>query len=98
MSRYRIRRLERIEGLAAQRQHQVEMDDLEQVAESARERILQYLQARLNGSPLPALERSADCGTSDEARGARERLRARLDETGQRLRRYAELRDMYGIR
>jgi hypothetical protein len=94
----RSRRLQRIEDLAAQRQHQAELDDLEQVAESARERIMQYLQARRNGEARPLLERWADCGSSDGARGERERLRARLDETGQRLRRYAEMRDIYGIR
>jgi hypothetical protein len=78
--------------------HTPELEDLEALAESARERILQYLQAHRDGSSLPALERSVDCSISDEARGARERLRARLDETGQRLRRYSELRERYGIR
>ena len=91
------RRLAALEGQMSQRERMAELQDLKQVAESARERIMQYLQARRNGEARPLLERWADCGSSDGARGERERLRARLDETGQRLRRYAELRDMYGI-
>ncbi len=49
--------------------------------------------ARRNGEPLPVLESSIDQNSP-----AREQFRQRLDEMGQRLRRYAELRDMYGIR
>jgi hypothetical protein len=53
---------------------------------------MEYLEARRNGEPLPVLEPSTDQNSP-----AREQFRQRLDEMGQRLRRYAELRD-YGVR
>jgi hypothetical protein len=96
MNRYRSL-LHRVDAWRAEQRRQAEMDDLERLAETSRARIMQYLQAHRDGSPLPVLERVADCGSCDAARGARERLRARLDETGQRLRRYIDLRETHGI-
>jgi hypothetical protein len=92
----RIRRLERIEGLMTQRQHQAEMDDLEALAESARMRIVQYLDARRRGEPLPIL--SAPSDRNREPSEARERLLVRLKEMRERLLQYAELQATYGIR
>ena len=88
----RIRRLERIEGLMTQRQSQAEMDDLEALAESARMRIVQYLDARRRGEPLPVLEPGVrHDGPHHEA------LRRRLSTMRERLERYATLRDTHGI-
>jgi hypothetical protein len=88
----RIRRLERIEGLAAQRQRQGELEDLEALAESARMRIVHYLEARRNGESLPVLEPAVrHDGPHHEA------LRRRLSTMRERLERYATLRDTHGI-
>ena len=86
------KRLRRIEGFATQQERLAEAEGLQALAESARKRIMEYLEARRNGEPLPVLEPSTDQNSP-----AREQFRQRLDEMGQRLRRYAELRD-YGIR
>jgi hypothetical protein len=92
MSRYRAI-LNRIDTWSAEQQRVDDVEDLEQIAETTRRRILSYLEARRNGEPLPVLEPHADHDSP-----ARERLRARLAETGQRLRRYAALGERYGVR
>jgi hypothetical protein len=84
------KRLRRIEGFAAQQEHLAEAEDMRALAESARKRIMEYLEARRNGEPLPVLESSIDQNSP-----AREQFRQRLDEMGQQLRRYAELRAVY---
>src|SRR5687768_10553859 len=85
------RRLKRIEGLAAQRQHQAELEDLEALAESARMRIIRYLEARRNGEPLPML--SEPSNRNREPSEARERLRQQLNETHDRLMRFGAIRE-----
>jgi hypothetical protein len=87
------RRLKRIEGIAAQRQRQAEMEGLQALAESVRMRIVRYLEARRNGEPLPVLEPAVrHDGPRHEA------LRRRLSEMRERFLWYAELRERYGIR
>jgi hypothetical protein len=88
MSRYRIRRLERIEGLASQRQHQAEMEGLQALTESTRARLINYLELSRNGQPLPVLRPSADHDSP-----ARERLRRRLNETRERLIQFSDVRE-----
>jgi hypothetical protein len=85
--------LNRIDTWTTEQARLAEAGDMQQAAESARMRLVRYLEVRRNGETLPVLEPSADQDSP-----ARERLRVRLDEMGQRLRRYMELRDTYGIR
>jgi hypothetical protein len=89
----RSRRLRRIEGLAEQQERLAEAEGLQALAESTRAKLIKSLEMHRNGGPLPAPVPSEDRDSP-----ARERLRQRLNETGQRLRRYAEMRDIYGIR
>jgi hypothetical protein len=85
--------MNRVTAWASEQERLANAEDLQQVAEDARNKILRYLEARRSGEPVPVLEPSTDQNSP-----ARERLRQRLDETGRRLRRYAELRGQNGIR
>lgn len=87
----RSTRLKRLEGFAAQRQHQAEMNDLKQVAETVRAKIEAALAMYRRGEPIPEPSVRHD-GPRHDA------LRQRLNETRERLMRYAELRERYGIK
>jgi hypothetical protein len=82
--------LNRIDTWTARQDHIAEAEDLEQIAETARRRIVSYLEARRNGESLPVLQPSTDSDCLDAADGARERLQQKLRETGDRLRRHME--------
>ncbi len=87
----RTRRIAVLESLAAHRQHQAELDDLETIAEAARNKILERLAAYRRGEPIPASPVRHDSPHHEV-------LRRRLHEMRERLKRYTELRATYGIR
>ena len=91
MSRYRIRRLERIECLAAQQERLAEAEGLRELAESARAKLLSLMAMARAGVPIP------EPAIRHESQH-HEAMRRRLSEVRERLERYAELRDTYGIR
>jgi hypothetical protein len=87
----RIRRLERIEARLIQQERLADAEGLRELAESARAKLLSLMAMARAGVPIPA-------STVQHSGSHGEALRRRLSEMRERLERYAELRDTYGIR
>jgi hypothetical protein len=90
MSRHRIRRLKRIEGLLTEQARLAEAEGLQELAESARAKLLGFLAMTRAGVPIPP--------SAVQHHGPHhETLRQRLSTMRERLERYATLRDTHGI-
>ena len=85
------RRLTALEDLLTQRERLAEAENLREVAEAARAKLLALMAMARAGVPIsePAIRYDSRY---------HEVLRQRLHEIRERLERYAELRDTYGIR
>jgi hypothetical protein len=85
------RRLAALEGQLAQRERLAAAEDLRELVESVRAKLLNAIARYERGEPIPEPIIRHD-GPHHAA------LRRRLSEMRGRLERYAELRDTYGIR
>ena len=88
MTRYRIGRLERIEGLMTQQERLAEAEGLQELAEIARAKIRDAIARHKRGEPLPASSASPE-----RASPARDRLHEKLAQTRERLIQFSDIRE-----
>jgi hypothetical protein len=80
------RRIKRIEGHLAQRAYQAELEDLRQIAEIARGKLLSAMARHKRGEPIPE-------PTIRHDSPAHQRLQARFNEIRDRLQAHGGIRD-----
>ena len=80
------RRLKRVEGLLMQREHQAELEDLREIAEIARGKLLNAIARHKRGEPIPESVEHHDSP-------AHRRLQMRFNEMRDRLNAHGAIRE-----
>jgi rhodanese-related sulfurtransferase len=82
----RTKRLAALEGQLAHRQHQAELEDLREIAEIARGKLLNAIARHKRGEPIPE-------STIRHDSPAHQRLQARFNEIRDRFKAHGAIRD-----